>query len=246
MSKIPIKLITLQDKEDVLLKYKHYNIDNLLILDGVLTNSKDNRFDHAIAKAVYNVPLRDGEVGCTLAHYLAYKEIVLANEPWAIILEDDAIIEKPFNSIIDALDNANFFSEGARVLLLGHSRIVKKWLWWQRLKEPFDIVYNVNGIKLGRSKSISGCGTLSYAINREAAKLMTSYVKPFWRADDWEKISNAGIEVWHLWFPTVWEDLKERGSFTGNSMNIAHVLSIKSFFREMILLAYNRYKRLLK
>ncbi|WP_017444656.1 glycosyltransferase family 25 protein [Gayadomonas joobiniege] len=42
----------------------------------------------------YFKPLNNGEIGCYLSHRLIWQKIIGQNLPWAIILEDDSIINK--------------------------------------------------------------------------------------------------------------------------------------------------------
>jgi len=50
-----------------------------------------------------NIPLRIGEVGCGLSHYLVWKYIVENKIPKTLILEDDAIFYDGFREIVERI-----------------------------------------------------------------------------------------------------------------------------------------------
>ena len=47
--------------------------------------------------------LTRGEIGCFLSHYQIYQRMVANNTPYAVILEDDAVLSEDFADIIDTL-----------------------------------------------------------------------------------------------------------------------------------------------
>lgn len=53
----------------------------------------------------YNKPSCANEVACSLSHQLIYKTIINSDIEWAIILEDDAILDAQLSYLIHELEN---------------------------------------------------------------------------------------------------------------------------------------------
>lgn len=62
-------------------------------------------YDEVSARRLEGRPLRTGEIGCALSHAAVYAEIVKREIPWALILEDDAILHRALPEILSAIEN---------------------------------------------------------------------------------------------------------------------------------------------
>lgn len=60
-------------------------------VDGKLGHPLFTRFDGARAKAIGEIPLTPGHLGCYASHYLVWEQCVADNRP-LIVLEDDAVL----------------------------------------------------------------------------------------------------------------------------------------------------------
>lgn len=70
-----------------------------------------------------------GEIGCYLSHYNLWRSIVTQDIPYAVILEDDAVLEDDFPEIINALPNIGWQWDVIRLSSYGvsHDLLRKKY-----------------------------------------------------------------------------------------------------------------------
>lgn len=66
--------------------------------NNILNFAKINSRGNILRRGFSATP---NEIGCTLSHLKAYKEVVDSNLNWAYILEDDAILDERFKTFID-------------------------------------------------------------------------------------------------------------------------------------------------
>lgn len=122
---------------------------------------------------------RKGAYGCALSHYSIYCKIVSENIPYALVLEDDVILEPNFKSILDTA--ATKLLANDVVLLFAQNNympIVFSDLDTEVLPHNHSIVYPMEPWALG-----SAAG---YIITNEAAKGLMQYVFPVREpADAW-------------------------------------------------------------
>lgn len=62
-------------------------------------------YDDTSARRLEGRSLRPGEVGCALSHAAVYAEIVKREIPWALILEDDAVLHSALPAILSAIES---------------------------------------------------------------------------------------------------------------------------------------------
>lgn len=121
--------------------------------------------------------MKPGEVGCALSHVMIYKQIVEQNLPYALILEDDAILSsdlpKMLNTLIPLIKQNDLITLERCDIYKKHSAI-----------SLFDKYFLVKPrlVKYG-----SMCQTAGYIVTLEAAKKMYTINFPvFAPADSWE------------------------------------------------------------
>lgn len=117
---IPIYVISLERstkrREQVLKQWAENGVTNIEWIRGVDGNSnldsydidrrKFHRFWHnPISCCSYNIYYSNNEYGCALSHISVYQKIVDENIPYAIVLEDDSLINPKYKEIIYNLDN---------------------------------------------------------------------------------------------------------------------------------------------
>lgn len=73
--------------------------------------------DSEVSLSSYGRLLNDGEVGCALSHRNVYNKINNEEIKYALILEDDALIEA---DILEFLDNVNYMAN-FDIVILGYS-----------------------------------------------------------------------------------------------------------------------------
>lgn len=217
-------VVSLKDSE------RRHNFDLLFsgmdykFFDAIQPKNDDPKFDQFIANALYGRSLRKGEIGCTLSHIEIIKRFSsgVNDSEWLLVMEDDALPEIHFFDFIRSFPtDGAIMNRAPAILLLGHSKTSKRHLWIQHLKQPLYMKEYVGGVLFGQNKRITLCGTVSYLINKEAAKIISKCGKPFWMADDWHLFSNLGITIKHPVKPLIYEDLSYASS-TDNELRYHH------------------------
>lgn len=172
VKKLPIYVINLKDRPDRKQKIEKemlkHNLKNVTILEAV--NGYDLDIDELLDNDLYTInediarPLKRGEIGCYLSHLEAWYKILRDKEPYALIIEDDAVFVENFkeklNDALNKIKNSNW-----DVLFLG------------RNCSHFEYECNrgtpVNNEKILMYPLISGYGTFAYIIkNRCIRKLL--------------------------------------------------------------------------
>ena len=208
------------------------------IFDGIVINHDcTNNFDTQLTSLVYGREPRAGEIGCAISHRNIISEVY--DEEWLLVLEDDFLLEDNFFSCISKLCNYQIIDPMA--ILLGHSKTLKRNMWWQRIKQLNTETANINGILIDKRPYVNFCGTVGYMINRSGRELISRLPTTFWIADDWGLYAKGGLKVWHLRTPVVFEDLTSPSS-TNNKLKILHNVLSKDFPVEI----YEGIKSILK
>jgi len=189
-----------------------------------------NSFDDLLARLVYGRELRIGERGCALSHRAVIDKFSNSLRPRRVILEDDAIVTSEFFRFVEGLNKLKF--NIPTILILGHAKTIKENHWWQRVKQPFFEIEDFNSFKFGTRPFVNFFGTVGYALDYEAAVMIKKLPRTFWLADDWKIFANAGISIYHVVEPLVYEDLSTPSS-TGNIVRPLHSLFSRNFFIEL-------------
>ncbi|GAB6276968.1 MAG: glycosyltransferase family 25 protein [Rectinema sp.] len=121
--------------------------------------------------------LRPGEVGCALSHTAAYAEIVKRSLPWALILEDDAVLHRDLPNVLSVIERG----AGAQGQLISLSRCDAYLPWTKKhLFGAFAIVTPW----LVKEGSIAQA--VGYVISLKAAEAMVEINVPVkFPADSW-------------------------------------------------------------
>lgn len=191
--------------------------------------------------------LSSGEIGCSLSHYFIYKDMVENDICYALILEDDAILDKNLKKFIegDILKSKEW-----DIVLLGYSKVSKSDYFKINSFNPIgQLIYNKE-IKVGRVSKNTTCGTVGYLISLNgAAKLLKLKVSGNTVADNWPYFEkNGGLKIFHCRPFLVFEDFFNLESSIENE-RLAHnkiqhgdnklkdlLKYIRGWFRSFILL----------
>ncbi|MGP5525471.1 glycosyltransferase family 25 protein [Psychrobacter celer] len=204
MKKIPIFVINLPQSTDrkayIKAQCESMGISPVFI-DAVngkeLSKSDIERYvDQNRVKKLFGRELLLGEIGCALSHKKIYQKMVDENIPYAVILEDDATLEKDLPIVVKKILTAPLSWE---LILLGHYKSNLKGfkspisLWHrQRISSKF---------LLGRLVDF-GFGTHGYMITLKGAKKILSELKYIYKPIDHYTPDSNILNVYAL-YPTV-------------------------------------------
>lgn len=134
-------------------------------------------YDDVAAKKGEGRGLRAGEVGCALSHAAVYAEIVRLNLPWALILEDDAVLHADLPAVLAALEKG-MIQQGDIISL---SRC-DQWKPWTK----HSIVGDYALVEPILVREGSTAQTVGYVMTREAARAIATMNIPVkFPADSW-------------------------------------------------------------
>lgn len=184
MNKTPIFVINLKldiaKKERMLAMLTKLNlefslfeaIDGKTLSEGKITTIYDK--NHPRLKR----QLSKGELGCAFSHLRIYQKMIDDNIKQAIILEDDAIIDKDF---IDCLPIIDYAPQNWELILFGHSDSKNEQRHFCKVNVPTPN----NPTKFSMVKPISAAsGTYAYIINQNGAKKMLHTTSKLLKAID--------------------------------------------------------------
>ena len=163
--------------------------------------------------------LRAGEVGCALSHNAVYRLIVERELPYALILEDDAVISEDLPEVLEKLLP---YLQGALIIQLERCDIYKK-------SSAIPLIKGYSLVSPRFIKEGSIAQTAGYLISFEAAKSIQDINFPvYFPADNWwhymKVISFSGILPSQTLirqnenFYSSTEDLRIKRSFKKNSI----------------------------
>lgn len=195
-----------------------------------------------LQKITYGRGLRDGEIGCTIAHNLIWKKFIETDQKYCMILEHDAkLIRDDFS--FDYLENF-LRSDEPRVLVLGISKFDVTWSRWLYWKYNASLL-TVNGLKYRNMVMLNKFGTVSYSMNRNAAELFTGYDLSWIMVDDFELYRRLGVKV--LFAKNFFFSEDNHISLTGNEVILQHNLKTRPLIEiaEVIFLKLRRFYKYL-
>ncbi|WP_336194977.1 glycosyltransferase family 25 protein [Hafnia paralvei] len=173
-------------KDHILTECKRHELD-VEIIDAVEGTSLS---ELELKELVYDYPncyLTKGEIGCVLSHASIYKKMIAEGLDYALILEDDAIINS--NSINTILGEIPSIDDGkANVWLLSD---VEAYVENKKSITKSGYVFH---------KAERAYCTHGYILNRKAAKKMISISTPIkFEADRWQNFyQNYWLNVYCL------------------------------------------------
>jgi len=129
-----------------------------------------------------------GELGCALSHISIYRNIIENNIPYALILEDDIIINKDLPLILDEVSQSINKKE---IILLNQAK--------QYLNK---VVRTIPGYSIHPMAEADL--TCSYIITRDAAVAMLDFLYPVWLlADRWPLLREFNVAEINCLIPPV-------------------------------------------
>lgn len=173
-NKFVVYVISLNDaykrRESIAKELKKQNINDFHIIDAVrgsdLTASEKKTcvFQNKKNDHKWYIKLNNGQIGCSLSHLKAYKELLKTNYQFALIMEDDAIFN---GDLTIALSNAILenFNKNAQILLLSELKLF--------YKKPIKKIECRAIVKV-----LTAVYSHSYFINRTAAINMIDFNYP--------------------------------------------------------------------
>lgn len=145
--------------------------------------------------------LTKGEIGCSMSHFQAYEKFLLGNSQIALILEDDANLERLEARILHVLVN----DMPSDIVILGYSKVMSSDESFIYSSEPVFKKKSIDKYIFGPVYKNWTCGTVSYLISRAAAKAIidSCYVsnrnKIVTVADDWKYFEKqAKLSIFHV------------------------------------------------
>lgn len=179
--------------------------------------------------------LSKGEIGCSLSHYFIYKDIVENSIHYALVLEDDAILNKNLKKFIEG---EILESKEWDVILLGYSKVSKNEYSKVNCFNPIGkLIYNKE-TKVGRVAKNTTCGTVGYLISLSGAnKLLELKVSGNTVADNWPYFEkNGNLKIFHCRPFLVFEDF----------LNLESSIENERLVSNKIQYGNNKLKNLLK
>ena len=153
-------------------------------VDGRKMNTQElnQLFNLKRFKSLYFREARPGEVGCTMSHQRCFQAIIDQNLPYALLLEDDAVLGD-VNRIIHSIHTVqNWLDKQELPTVI----LFSSWFW------HCEDVINIDDIRI--VKVFDAFFTYAYVINRKAVLLMKEE-RPFVTADDWFYWRKKGIQI---------------------------------------------------
>lgn len=183
-----MKIFIINLESDIERKYSMLHQASSLGLDVEIikaVNGKQLSKDEVmkLSRDFYNNGMTLGELGCSLSHLLVYQRIVDENIPLALIMEDDAEINKNISDVLSALDqfNAKNLNKPNVILLNKTNEYIDTFK-----KNITGQYYLVNVIE-------AACA-YGYVINNHAAQCLLDFLQPVWlEADKWRFLNERRI-----------------------------------------------------
>jgi len=232
-NKILINILTTHSPEQIINKYSNslQNVDvEIKIQLGDDSSLRHLKFDNSLARMIYGRPLRKGEMNCSLGHRSMWCYAREVGSRWSVFLEDDAIIT---DALLNLLNSINSWGENLPfAIIIGHSKTVRKNLWFENIKIPLYSKKKIKNIVVGK-KNQNLFGTVGYLLNQSAVELLSKLPVTCWKADDWKMFENAGLQIYHLQTPCIWEEFETRKSATGNICVAQHEIFSRKILIEV-------------
>lgn len=154
--------------------------------------------------------LTKGELGCALSHQAVYRQIVAAQDDFALILEDDVQWQ---DNPCDLLDSGSLKTIAEQypfdLLLLGYVKTLAHQLPYYHRRIPIKKRVTWKQFTFGTPWEQYACGTVAYIISQQGAqKLLRATTPPHATADDWLHFEEAyDLKILHVRPTLALEDL---------------------------------------
>lgn len=148
----------------------------LSAIDGKNYKYSENEYDEGLYKLCNGKGNSPGEIGCYLSHYNAIRLFLDSDKKFAVIIEDDAIFNSDFVTILDKLTSISYFWDfvkfnTARDYGFGNIAVKKLFKEYKLYASFFPKAF-----------------AAAYLINRKAAKSLYDRLLPMYVPFDHEMI----------------------------------------------------------
>lgn len=206
-----------------------------------------NYYNKELVVRVFGRELTNGELGCNISHHLIYRDILEKKIDYALILEDDALLNNDLKSFILSLLEKNIKWD---VILLGYSKVNEKEYKTMNIQNPIGrFIFKYKNYRIGKVAKNYTVGTVGYLVsNLGAKKMVDSNLIGSCLADDWEYFEKqAKLKIFHCRPFLVYENYEffesaiscEREKISKDSATNNFIINIAKYMR-----GYLRYLKL--
>jgi len=185
-----------------------------LSIDWEFSDAIDARASGSLLDAFYgdaeNIaprPLARSEIACFASHRLLYGKIHEDNVDFALVLEDDALIDDGINELLSAISARGIPDFDA--LIVGYSKLSSHDAERFYIYEPVARLGTIGAVSVGVPWRNWTCGTVGYIVSRPGVEKLLSK-KILTLADDWaayEKVFD--LRILHARPLLVFEDFRK-------------------------------------
>jgi glycosyl transferase family 25 len=145
----------------------NFGLEFLLVegIDGASLNEDASNLliNQSLAQAQYGRKLTNGEACCTIGHAKIAKKFLESNEDWALVLEDDVILDENFNLALDQIEKELHTISLNSIIQLSGYDFVDKY--------PLKRIANSSLVRL----VTGGYTTSAYILGRNAAETILKH-----------------------------------------------------------------------
>lgn len=241
--KIKVYVVSLLDanerrkaiSEQLLGKGLSFTIIDAVDFRGILPKNLEHLYNIHPDSSLKRV-VTSGEVGCALSHIKIYEEFIATNYDYALILEDDAVLDRMNLSELEQY--CKVLNADYDVILLGYSKLDSAKEKKYYLQYPIKTKYSFGKYRLGEVWKNSASGAVGYLITRKGVeKILRDYniqYKIRTVADDWlyfEKV--CGLNILHVRPVIVFENFMNLNSSLEGERSIVQYSS-ESICKDMV------------
>jgi GR25 family glycosyltransferase involved in LPS biosynthesis len=216
-----IQIVTINKKEDIKKKYENLlDLYDYKIFIGTEEYIKEEQKITGInLKISKNILLNQAEINLASAHLCMLIRLVLSKHNYSLILEDDAKFN--INTLTSFLDKV-ILEDHNGFYLLGHSKTILKYQWFENLKYPIKNKFLIGGVYAGENENRYP-GTVGYLVSRNAAYERLKELEIKTVSDDWQFIKNFS-KVYSLNKRIIHEEMNLLNTYssTGNLVFVHH------------------------
>ena len=189
------------------------------------------------AQAIQNCgrELTTGELGCNLSHQMVYKDLVESKHDFALVLEDDALVNL---DIVEVLNSILEEKVQWDVVLLGYSKINKKMYSKINFQNPIGkSILNIDNYSIGVVNRNYTSGTVGYLISNNAAKkIIDDGYLGVCLADNWDLYhKKSNLKIYHCRPFLIFEDFENLNSSISYERDLNEVRGYsKSIFFDIL------------
>ncbi|MEW5290179.1 glycosyltransferase family 25 protein [Erwinia papayae] len=158
---------------------------NYKIINAIDGNDLPEEILNSVTWEYYKCHLSKGEIGCALSHLHIYSSILASNLDYALILEDDAVLNEELIPNLTTISTI-ISNKKAEIFLLSQADAVNRYI--RKKTSPGKFYYRLS----------YGSGGHAYIINNIAARKIIECNLPVkFEADRWTDFRESiGLKVW--------------------------------------------------